>query len=114
MSMNTTVAPLNNKLVRQALSYAVDRKRMVDTALPGLGQPKFLPWPTHSPAYEATKDAAYPFSLDKARTLLQQANVSSAELELLYSAQFAEYPTMAQIYQADLAKLGISIKIRAI
>jgi peptide/nickel transport system substrate-binding protein len=114
MSLNTTVPPLDNKLVRQALSYAADRKRMVDTALPGLGQPKFLPWPAHSPAYEATKDAAYPFDLDKARDLLQQANLSGVELELLYSAQFAEYPIMAQIYQGDLARLGITLKIRAI
>jgi len=114
MSMNTSVPPLDNKLVRQALSYATDRKRMVDTALPGLGQPKFLPWPSHSPAYEADKDAAYPFDLDKARDLLQQAGISNAELELLYSAQFAEYPTMAQIYQSDLAKLGIALKLRPI
>jgi hypothetical protein len=83
---------------------------MVDTALPGLGQPKFLPWSTQSPAYEAAKDAAYPFDLDRARMLLQQANVSSAELQLQYSAQFAQYPTMAQIYQADLANHGIMLK----
>jgi ABC-type transport system substrate-binding protein len=33
MWMNTTVAPFTNKAVRQAMSYAIDRKRFIDTSV---------------------------------------------------------------------------------
>src|SRR6185503_20554068 len=105
---NTRRSPTNNKLVRQALNYALDRQRMAHTVLQGLGQPEVLPWAPTSPAYDPTRDGAYAFDLDKARGLLQQAGLSSATLDL--SAQIATpaYVGIAQIYQGDLAKIGIS------
>ena len=36
LAPNTTVAPFDNKLVRQALRYAIDRQRMNEVALLGL------------------------------------------------------------------------------
>jgi ABC-type oligopeptide transport system substrate-binding subunit len=33
---NVTFQPLGNKLVREALNYAIDRQRMCDTVLMGL------------------------------------------------------------------------------
>ena len=41
---NVANAPLNNKLVRQALNYAMNRQRFVDTILLGLSRPITLPW----------------------------------------------------------------------
>src|SRR5215470_8761382 len=50
---NLTIPPFDNKLVRQALCYAVDKKRFVDSILGGVGAPESLPWLPASPAYEA-------------------------------------------------------------
>jgi peptide/nickel transport system substrate-binding protein len=113
--MNVAVPPLNNKLVRQALNYAIDRQRFIDTALGGLvGAPMNLPWPTYSPAYEAAKNKTYPFDLDKAKSLLASAGVPSFETIINYATvgEVAEFSTMAQIYQADLAKIGVTATIQ--
>jgi peptide/nickel transport system substrate-binding protein len=113
--MNTAVPPLNNKMVRQALNYAIDRQRFIDTALGGLvGAPMNLPWPTYSPAYEASKNTTYPFDLEKARSLLAAAGVPTFDTVINYATvgEVAEFSTMAQIYQADLAKIGVTASIQ--
>ena len=47
---NVTMAPGDQKLVRQAVNYAIDRQRIADTyLLKQYGPAESLPWPTHSP-----------------------------------------------------------------
>jgi hypothetical protein len=43
------------------------------------------------------------FDLDKARALLQQAGVSSGQVEIMYRSTDGEMAKWVQIYQADLA-----------
>jgi peptide/nickel transport system substrate-binding protein len=60
LGANTTAPPTDNKLVRQALSFAVDRKRFAETTLSNLtGTATNLPWPAGSPAYDATRNQTY-------------------------------------------------------
>ena len=113
--MNVAVPPLDNKLVRQAISYAINRQRFIDTALGGLvGGQMNLPWPSYSPAFEGARNSAYVYDLDKARSLLAQAGVSSFDTVINYAntGEIAEFSTMAQILQADLAGLGITASIQ--
>jgi peptide/nickel transport system substrate-binding protein len=109
---NVTIAPLDNKIVRQGLSYAIDRKRIAETILAGITAPRSLPWPTSSPAYDATKDATFLFDLDKARALLAQAGVSNLELDFVYANTLPEYALMGQVYQSDLAKIGVKLTLK--
>ncbi|MBV9582581.1 MAG: ABC transporter substrate-binding protein [Chloroflexi bacterium] len=113
--MNVAVPPLDNKVVRQALNYAIDRQRFIDTALGGLvGPPMNLPWPTYSPAYEASKNSTYLFDLDKARALLTSAGVTGFDTVITYATvgEVTEFSTMAQIYQADLATIGVNATLQ--
>lgn len=113
--MNVKVPPLDNKLVRQALNYAIDRQRFIDTALGGLvGEPMNLPWPSYSPAYEAAKNKTYTYDLAKAKSLLQQAGAASFDTVITYvtTGEVAEFSKMAQIYQADLATIGVNATIQ--
>jgi peptide/nickel transport system substrate-binding protein len=110
--VNTLVPPLDNKKVRQALNYALDRKRFSDTALLGTGQPIALPWLSSSPAYDAQKRTAFAFDLDKAKSLLNEAGVSNPSFEFLPLGDYPELTQMAQIYQNDLAKIGVTISIK--
>ena len=89
-SFNTTMAPTNNKLVRQALNFAMDRKRFSETVMYGFMQPEVLLWKPSSPAYDASKNSAYDFDLDKAASLLQQANASSLEMDYIVSPVYDE------------------------
>jgi len=110
--VNTLVPPLDNKKVRQALNYALDRKRFAESALLGTGQPIALPWLPSSPAYDAQKRNAYAFDLDKARSLLSDAGASNLSFEFLPLGDYPELSQMAQIYQNDLAKIGVTMSIK--
>jgi len=110
---NVLFKPLDDKRVRQALNYAIDRKRITDTVLLGLVSPMDLPWPQASPAYEAAKMNMYAFDLDKAKSLLAEAGVTGLELEFVFAPTLPEYATIAQIVQSDLAKIGVKMNVRS-
>ncbi len=80
----------------------------------GLVKPLALFWSPTGPAYDEAKNAGLPFDLDKARSLLNEAGVSSLKADLLYIPN--SYPVLtpfAQVYQADLAKIGVTLNIRS-
>jgi peptide/nickel transport system substrate-binding protein len=108
---NVTAAPCDDKRVRQALNYAVDRKRFVDTTLLGFGEPRSLFWNAASPAREPAKEV--PFDLTKAKALFAEAGVPDLELEMITSPT-GEMSQFAQMYQADLAKIGVKLTIKGV
>jgi peptide/nickel transport system substrate-binding protein len=111
---NCQLGPTDNQLVRQALNYAIDRQRIADTVFLGLyGAPRDLPWPDNSPAAEPSKNMHYAFDLDRARSLLQQAGVANFSLDFILSGG-GDVSTMAQIYQADLAKIGVTLNVKTL
>jgi peptide/nickel transport system substrate-binding protein len=117
VNLNVTNPIFANKQVRQAMNYALDRDRIASTVLQGLvGGAIDLPWPQNSPAFDAVKNNAYPFNLDKAAALLSAAGVSNLATEITYStASFAgEYASTAQIYQADLASIGVTTTLKPV
>ena len=98
--------------VRQAFNYALNPERMVETALAGFGRPASIVWPRQSPAYDAAQDASYPFDLGKAGQLLAAAGWDpNAEVPLSLGSLLAFSVPMAQIYQADLATIGVKLSI---
>jgi peptide/nickel transport system substrate-binding protein len=112
--MNTTSGPTQNQTMRQALNYAVDRKRFVDTALGGLGEAEDLPWLPNTPAYDEAKRARYTFDLDKAKALVAQSGVSDVTFDFVFNAVVPEIATFAQAYQADLAQIGVNLNIKGV
>jgi len=110
---NSTLKPLDDKRVRRAFAYTIDRKRIVDTALLGIGEPKSLPWGPGSPAYEPEKNNAWDYNLDKAKALFQEAGVNpqGLELDMVFNSQSIEAKAMSEIWQADLAKLGVKLNL---
>jgi peptide/nickel transport system substrate-binding protein len=111
--INVTRPPYDNKKVRQALNHAIDRQRYAGTIMQGLVKPLTLFWSSTSPAFDAAKNAAVPFDLDKARSLLRDAGVTSLEADLLFIP--SSYPVLVpltEIYQADLAKIGVTLNIK--
>lgn len=111
---NVTFKPLDNKLVRQALSHAIDRERVVDSVMLGETTPESLPWLASSPAYEAAKQNHFTFDLDKSKALLDQSGVGSLTLDFTYAMTDPAYPQMAQIFQADLAKIGVTLNLKPV
>jgi peptide/nickel transport system substrate-binding protein len=112
IGVNTTQPPTDNKLVRQALSYALDRSRIVSTIYSGTGNPEALPWETNSLAFNAAKNNANAYDLDKAKALLAQAGASNLAFDLVTNTGNQETNSLAQLYQSSLASLGITLTIK--
>jgi peptide/nickel transport system substrate-binding protein len=103
--------PLDNKRVRQALNYAIDRKRFVDVILKGVGTPVSLPWAEAFPMYEAAKVNHYTFDLDRAKSMLNAEGITELRLDMIPAPSSPEGADFAQMYQADLAKIGVTLDI---
>ena len=104
---------MSNKKVRQALAHAFNYDAVLENIL-GLKGTRiknavFLP---SLEGYDP--DAAqYDYDLDKARELLAEAGYPDGgfDLDLMWLAVFPEFPQIAELFQSDLAKLGINLTI---
>jgi peptide/nickel transport system substrate-binding protein len=115
LGLDLAFPPLADRRVRQAFNYALNRQRMVDAALTGFGRATPLVWPRESLGYDATQDQSYAFDLAKARQLLEAASWNADTLvPLAYGALVTLSAPMAQIYQADLASIGVKLDVQAV
>ena len=112
VGVNVTKAPLDNKKVRQALNYAMDRRRFAQSILSNLGQATDLPWPPQSAAYDPSKASVYGFNLSRAKALLGEAGVSNLRLTLLTTVAFPALAKQAQILQSDLQSIGVTLTVQ--
>ena len=72
LALNDRVPPLDDLLVRRAISYALDRRAIIDGAMFGYGTPIGSHFPPHNPAY-VDLTGVYPHDVAKAKALLAQA-----------------------------------------
>jgi peptide/nickel transport system substrate-binding protein len=117
VNQNVTMPLFQDKTVRQAMNYALNRQRITQTVLQNLcGNPISLPWPQPSPAYDQAKNATYSYDLEKAANLLKQAGVTGASFEISYNTGgfSQEFASMAQIYQSDLRALGLDVTLKPV
>ena len=113
VGVNTRIPPTDNKLVRQGLNYAINRQRFSDTVLgAGVGQAIDLPWPPGSPAFDAAKNNKYAFNLEQARATFAQSGVSDITLDYSYPPQTPGLAQLGQIWQSDLASIGVTLNLK--
>jgi len=108
--INTTWAPMDNKLVRQAMNYAINRKRWVDQYFQDTSSPISLEWYRGTPMHDPARENFYSFDLDKSRALLSQAGVGPFKMDMVLIAS-PESSSLVQIYQQDLAQIGVTMNI---
>ncbi|MGQ9458658.1 MAG: ABC transporter substrate-binding protein [Anaerolineae bacterium] len=109
---NVSRPPFNNTLVRQALNYAVDRDKINQTAFHGEGVMTTLPYAPTSWAYPEDLANYYTFDLDKAKELLAKAGYPNGfKTTCLIRGTGDVYLDMAQVYQQDLAKIGVEMEL---
>ncbi len=113
--INTSKAPFNDKRVRQALSYAFDRKAYTASFWSGLARPGDTPFVKEMPAYFNGADNVYTFNLNKTAALLKEAGFSSShplQMEILNPAGFSTLHAMSVLLQNNLNKLGHHVTVR--
>jgi peptide/nickel transport system substrate-binding protein len=110
LAMNNKRPPLDDRRVRQAIAYAIDRNALILGAMNGFGTPIGSHMVPNDPGY-VDLTGTYPYDLDKAKALLRQAGVN---LPLRLSLQLPP-PTYArlggEIIAAQLAKIGVEARI---
>ena len=111
VASNVTIAPLNKAKVRQGIAAAIDRDRILDQALGGIGATSSLPWSTSSPAYDKKKAATYSRDLGKARQLIQQGGAKGAPVKVAFNAGFATNQAIAEIVQFNLKEAGLDAEL---
>jgi peptide/nickel transport system substrate-binding protein len=113
VGLDVNAPPLADRRVRQAFGYALNRQRLVDTALFGLGRPASIPWPEQSLAYDAALDQTYTYDPARARQLLDAAAWEPGTVvPLSVPNGVAVSVQMAEILQADLAGIGVQLAVQ--
>ena len=109
--LNCQKPKLNNKLVRQALNYAVDYRGIIDYVLKGNGVQMRGPVPKgmwgHDPnVFQFHQD------IPKAKSLLKKAGYANGlKLKLIYSERRPSWEQIATILQSNFADIGVDLKI---
>jgi peptide/nickel transport system substrate-binding protein len=110
----TTKPPFDNKALRQAVSFAVDRREIVDAIYEGNREVGNGPIPPpHAwaidPSYRPYPERA---DLTKARAKLQEGGRPSGfEFTMWAASGDATTQRLMELIQAQLAKAGISMKV---
>jgi peptide/nickel transport system substrate-binding protein len=114
--VNTKRKPFDNLNVRQAIAYAIDRRAIIDAVAFGEGE-------VAGPIAPALANYALPTSqyplytrdVNKAKQLLQQANVGPVSFTILTQTTEPAYAkNIAELVQAQLAEAGITMKIETL
>ena len=111
LAMNALKPPFDKVEVRQAINMAIDRDSILKEVYQGAGQKAKNPLPPTIWSYdENTQDYAYDPA--KAKEMLAAAGVTSLETDLWWMPVQRPYnpnaKRMAEMMQADLAKVGIN------
>lgn len=114
LSTNNSREPFNDKRVRQAMSYAINREELNEACYFGRG----IPMGSHmSPVNPNYVDLTwlYPYDPDKAQELLAEAGYPNGFKSTLQLAQpYANYRCLGEIIAAQLAEVGIELEISLI
>ena len=107
--INTSHKPFDNKLVRQAMNWSVDRAKIAKLAYFNLApatQSRYLP---SAPWYNEAASTMYKFDLARAKALLAQAGLPSGFETSIMLGKLAGSKEMAQIWAQDLAQIGVKL-----
>ena len=112
---NTTKGGLRNKLVRQALNWAFDYNGVIRAVFGGHAARMQGVGPTGFKNFIPVRPL-YSFDLNKAKALIKASGVPSSQLNftIAYLPDDTQAIQMAQIFQADLTKIGVKAKLQGI
>lgn len=119
--MNSQNPPLDDPKVREALLYATDRAAIVNTIFRGLSPVAYGPWSSTSVGYNEAVESMYPYDLEKARALLDEAGWKAGadgirekdgkRLSLdTYLQTWGFLQETGQMLEAQLKEAGVELK----
>ena len=110
LALNNRAGPLRDARVRRAISYALDRRAIIDGAMFGYGQPIGSHFPPQNPDY-VDLTGLYPHNPAKARGLLAEAGYPHGFALTLKLPPPAYARRSGEIVAAELAAIGVRATI---
>ncbi|MDE0219854.1 MAG: ABC transporter substrate-binding protein [Spirochaetaceae bacterium] len=112
LMVNPNAPGLEDKRVRQAISWAINREAVSGAIFEGLGMPTASPAVPASFAYTPELDAIPPQGdADKARELLAAAGNPEVSVKFTYPSNDTSAELIAQVVQANLKDVGITLEL---
>ena len=112
---NTAVPPFNDLRLRQAVSYAIDQKQLIDTVGRGLGTQSIGPYLKDSPWYGPNPYPTKP-DLTKAKNLVaayKQSKGVSGDIKFTLGCTPTPTNTQAmELIKTQLGKVGINANVK--
>ncbi|MFN7976135.1 MAG: ABC transporter substrate-binding protein [Acidobacteriota bacterium] len=115
LAMNTQKKPFDDKRVRQAISYAVNKQAIIDRLYKGAGVAAKNPLPPSVWGYDDSV-ADYPYDKEKAKALLAEAGYDKGFETTLWAMPnprpyMPDPQKVAESLIADLAEVGIRARM---
>ena len=106
--------PVGNKLVRQAIEYAIDKQSLVDAVMYGYGQVGSLMATPPTAGYNAEKDRGNLYDPEKAKELLTEAGYPNGFDLDFYVTSGQTYEEIGTILQDQLKEVGINLNMNVL
>ena len=110
LSINTEKAPLNDKRLREAISYAIDKESINEVIFENTSKVANSIITPNTFGYSNKEEKKY--NLEKAKKIMKDYK-TPIEIELWIYEDTSKYQ-MAQIIQANLKEIGIDVKIQTL
>jgi peptide/nickel transport system substrate-binding protein len=115
LTVNTTISPLDDLKVRQAIAHAIDRDAVVEALTNGHGEARYQPFASDSPAYDPELDEMYPYDPDRARELLADAgHEDGLTFESIIGGTATAYVQFGELLQSQLREVDINMDLELV
>ena len=113
-AFNTSKAPWNNKLLRQAVATAINKTDVITVAVNGKGTPQTTVlnrglWGFYDDM------PGYPFNVEKAKQLMSEAGYPNGGIATtMLIANTDPYSNIATVIQSELKAIGIDVTLKVV
>ncbi len=113
VGMGNSIAPFDDVLMRQAVSYGIDYDDIITNVYKNEAQRLYGPIP-HGSAFSLGDAVGYTRDVDRARELLAEAGYDGTPVTLTIDAAKGEHELIAVRVQSHLAEIGIPVEIEVL
>lgn len=113
LTMNANFPPFDKKEVRQAINWAINRDRLTNNVVGGMGISGYAPLPADI-VNRLGLPEWYGYDVEKAKALLAQAGYPNGFKTELVVVSSEVQRLASEAVQADLAAIGIEVEVRVV
>ena len=112
LGLNNEFEPFSNEKVREAISHAVNKDEIIETAADGMASKLYSAFSPALKDYYNDLGEQYPYDVDRARELLKEAGYENGfDLTITVPSDYKYHIDTAELIQAQLEQIGIRVTL---